>query len=186
MFRLVAVSLFTLALAASAQTPRPMTLVDTINVPRVSDPRISPDGRQLLFVQSDADWKADRRISHIWRINADGTGLTQMTNGHDGENSPRWSPDGATIAFIAKRGTEADAVAQIQLMPAAGGEARALTSHATAVSNITWSPDGASIYFRAADPKPDDQKAREKLKDDVFLYDEDYQQQHLWAVAIAT
>ena len=60
-----------------------------------------------------------------------------------------------------------------------------MTSHATAVSNITWSPDGSTIYFRAADPKSDEQKAREKLKDDVFMFDEDYQQQHLWSVAVA-
>lgn len=184
MFRSVlSVSVF--SLAALAQAPRPMTLVDSINVPQLRDPQISPDGRQVLFVQSDADWKADRRIAHIWKINSDGTGLVQMTSGQDGENSPRWSPDGRTIAFIAKRGTEPEAVAQIQTMPAKGGEARALTSHATAVSDITWAPDGSSLYFLASDAKSEEQKAREKLKDDVFLFDEDYQQRHLWSIAVA-
>ncbi|HJT86619.1 MAG TPA: S9 family peptidase [Bryobacteraceae bacterium] len=185
MFRSVlSVSVF--SLAALAQAPRPMALVDSINVPQLRDPQVSPDGRQVLFVQSDADWKADRRIAHIWKINSDGTGLVQMTSGQDGENSPRWSPDGRTIAFIAKRGTEPEAVAQIQTMPAKGGEARALTSHATAVSAIAWAPDGSSLYFLASDAKSEEQKAREKLKDDVFLFDEDYQQRHLWSVAAAT
>lgn len=171
--------------ALLAQPQRPMTLVDIINMPLVSDPQLSPDGRQIVFVKSEANWKADRRIGHIWRIQADGSGLTQMTSGTDGESSPRWSPDGKTIAFIAKRGTEPEAVAQILLISTAGGEAQPLTTHATAVSNIQWSKDGASIYFRAADPKPEEQKAREKLKDDVFMFDEDFQQQHLWNVAIA-
>jgi dipeptidyl aminopeptidase/acylaminoacyl peptidase len=161
-----------------------MTLVDMIEVPQVSDPQISSDGRQILFVRSDADWKADRRIGHIWRINADGTGLTQMTSGADGENSPRWSPDARTILFLAKRGTDADAVTQIFLMPNAGGEARALSTHATAVSSPAWSPDGTIIYFRAPDPKPEAQKAREKLKDDVYQFDEDFQQQHLWCITV--
>ena len=167
-----------------AQGPRPMTLVDVLNVPQISDPQLSPDGRQILFVRADANWKANKRISHIWRINADSSGLIQLTNGTDGETGPRWSPDGKTIAFIAKReGAEAN---QIQLLSNSGGEARALTSHATAVSNLTWPPDGALIYFRAPDPKTEQQKAREKAKDDVFLFDEDYQQQHLWSVAVAS
>ena len=170
--------------ALMAQAPRPMTLVDIINLPQVSDPQLSPDKRQVLFVQSEANWKADKRISHIWRINADGSGKMQMTSGADGENSARWSPDGNTIAFVAKRGTEPEAVSQVFLLSTAGGEARQLTTHATAVSNIQWSPDGSTIYFRAPDPKSDDQKAREKLKDDVFMFDEDYQQQHLWKVAV--
>ncbi len=178
--------LFLIAIcAAQAQVPRPMTLVDVMNVPVVSDPQISPDGRQIVFTESKPDWKADRRISHIWKINADSTGLVQMTSGADGETSPRWSPDGKTIAFVTKRGTEPDTVAQIFLIANAGGEARPLTAHATAVSNIEWSPDGSTIYFRAADPKSDEQKAREKAKDDVFMFDEDYQQQHLWNVTVA-
>ncbi|MCU1262742.1 MAG: hypothetical protein JWO80_5627 [Bryobacterales bacterium] len=168
-----------------AQSPRPMTLVDMIEVPQLSDPQISDDGRQVLYVRSDADWKADRRIGHIWRVNADGSGVTQMTSGADGESNPRWSPDGKTIAFVAKRGTGPDAVAQILLMPNAGGEARPLTNHPTTVSNISWSPDGATIYFRAADAKTEAEKAKEKLKDDVFQFDENFQQQHLWSVSVA-
>jgi dipeptidyl aminopeptidase/acylaminoacyl peptidase len=167
-----------------AQGPKPMTLVDVLNVPQTSDPQLSPDGRQVLFVIARADWKANKRISHIWKINSDGSGLIQLTNGTDGETSPRWSPDGKTIAFIAKRG---DAEAnQIYLLSNDGGEARALTTHATAVSNIEWSPDGALLYFRAPDSKTEEQKAREKLKDDVFLFDEDYQQQHLWNIAVSS
>jgi len=167
-----------------AQGPRPMTLVDVLNVPQVSDPQLSPDGRQILYVLAESNWKANKRVSHIWKINADGSGLIELTTGPDGENTPRWSPDGKTIAFVAKR---ADAEAnQIYLLSNGGGEARALTGHATAVSSIAWSPDGSLIYFRAPDPKTDQQKAREKLKDDVFLFDEDYQQQHLWNVSVSS
>ncbi len=169
-----------------AQEPRLMTLVDLINLPRISDPQMSPDSRQIVFVQSEANWKANRRINHIWKINADGSGVIQMTSGEDGENSPRWAPDGKTIAFIAKRGTDPDVVNQIFLISSGGGEARSLTTHATAISSIQWSPDGASIFFSAPEPKSEEQKAREKLKDDVVVFDEDYQQQHLWNVVLAS
>ena len=110
--------------------------------------------------------------------------MVQMTSGTDGENNPRWSPDGKTIAFIARRGTGEENVAQIWLISLAGGEAQQLTTHPSAVSNIEWSPDGSTIYFRAPEPKTDEEKAREKLKDDVFMFDENYKQQHLWSAAV--
>jgi dipeptidyl aminopeptidase/acylaminoacyl peptidase len=187
--RIFALAFFTfvfLPQQSSGQSPHPMTLVDMINIPVLSDPQVSGDGTQVLFVRSDADWKADRRIGHIWRVNTDGSGLVQMTSGADGESTPRWSPDGKMIAFVAKRGTEPDAAAQVLLMPNAGGEARALTNHAAAVFNVEWSRDGSAIYFRSGDPKSAEEKAKDKLKDDVFQFDENYQQQHLWSVSVAT
>src|SRR5258708_36273314 len=177
--------LFAMVLPLAAQSPRPMTLVDVINVPFISDPQLSPNGKQVLFVQSRSNWKANRRIGHLWRVETDGSGMIQLTSGADGESAPRWSHDGKTIAFVAKRGTDAESVAQVYTLSNAGGEAQALTTHATAVSNLTWSPDGSTIYFRAADAKTEERKAREKAKDDVTVFDEDFLQQHVWKVALA-
>lgn len=177
-------SLILLAACAAVWAQRPMTIVDTMNVPQLNDPQLSPDGRLVVYVESQPNWKLDRRISHIWKINADGSGMMQMTSGADGETSPRWSPDGKTVAFIARRGAGEENVAQVWLISLAGGEAQQLTMHATAVSNISWSPDGQTIYFRAAEPKTEEEKSRDKLKDDVFMFDENYKQQHLWSVAV--
>src|SRR5205823_9535272 len=111
-------------LVGPAYGQRAMTLVDLLNVPRISDPQVSPDGKQILYVVSRADWTANKRITHIWRVQADGANVIQMTSGTDGESAPRWSPNGKTIAFIAKRGDDAS---EIYLMPSDGGEGRALT-----------------------------------------------------------
>ena len=163
-----------------------MTLVDVMNVPPVSDPEISPNGNQILFVRSEANWKANRRIGHIWRIGADGTKLMQLTSGTDGESSPRWSPDGQSIAFVAKRGTDAESVAQIYILDNAGGEARALTTHATAVSNPHGRPMDPPSTSEPRTRNPTSTRRERKLKDDVIVFDEDFQQQHLWKVTVAT
>lgn len=168
---------------ALAQSPRAMTLVDLLNVPRLSDPQLSPDGRQVLYVLAEANWESNDRIAHIWRVDADGAGTIQMTAGAEGESSPRWSPDGRTVAFLARRG-DADAN-QIHLVPNDGGEARALTEHPTAVSSISWSPDGTAIYFLAPDERDAPEQERLDAKDDVYAFDEDYRQRHAWKVAVA-
>ena len=175
-----------MALASlSAQSPRPMGIVDLLNVPRLADPQLSPDGRDVLFTRSDADWKTGRRVTHIWRARVGSTEAPmQLTNGAESENSPRWSPDGKTIAFTAKRGD--NEFAQIYLLAIDGGEARQLTTHASATSDINWAPDGSAIYFSAPEPKTADDKARERARDDVYAYEENYKQTHLWKVVVST
>ncbi len=170
-----------------AQGQRTMTIVDLINMPSLSDPQLSSDGQQVLYVLSEADWKENKRFSHIWRVQADGSGRVQMTNGDEGEQSPRWSPDGGRIAFIATRDeteAEEDDHGQIFLMSNEGGEAQPLTEHETAVTDISWTPDGAFIYFLAPDPKTEEEKKRDEAKDDVFAFDENYKQRHLWKVSV--
>ena len=169
------------ATLASGQEKRPMTIVELIDVPSVGSPRLSPDGSQILYTRTDTDWEKNGRTTHIWRIAADGTGEVQLTNGEDGESSPRWSPDGTRVAFLAKRGENEHT--QIYVMRNRGGEASPLTNHDSSVGSFQFSPDGKHIFFVASDPKSAEEKKKDKLKDDVFAFDEDYKQRHLFRVA---
>ena len=184
----VAGALLLTALSCSAvleaQGRKAMSPLDLLEVPRVTDPQLAPDGRQVLYVLDRPDWKANRRIGHIWRINIDGSAAIQLTRGERGESSPRWSPDGKQIAFLARRGDNEEN--QIYLLEADGGEARQLTKHAAAVSNIQWAPDGKTIFFLAPEAKTQEEKEREKLRDDVYAYEENYKQRHLWTATVAS
>ncbi len=168
---------------ALAQEKRALTFLDTVELPTIQDPQLSPDGKQILFVMDKPDWKANRRIGHIYRIGTDGANQTQLTFGERGESNPRWSPGGKTIAFTARR--DADTHNQIYLLSVDGGEARRLTNHSVApstqIGNLTWSPDSLTIYFTASDAKSADEREKDRLQDDVYAFEENnFKQRHLW------
>ena len=96
-----------------------------------SDVSWSPDGRRLVF---DGGPGGD---DHIYVIDADGTGLRQLTHGHE-DTAPAWSPDGNTIAFV--RGVS---TFEIYLMNTHGGDQRKLT----AGDDPAWSPHGTFLAF---------------------------------------
>jgi len=171
--------------APLAQGRRPFTLVSLAEVPRIQDVQLSPDGRFVSYMLARADWKANRLITHIWKQATAGGAPVQLTQTDAGESIARWAPDGRTLLFLAR----GDVGQQIFLAPADGGPSRALTRHATSIFAGTppaWSPDGASIYFLAPDPPTDLERERDRLRDDVFAFEENYKPRHLWKVDVAT
>jgi dipeptidyl aminopeptidase/acylaminoacyl peptidase len=171
----------TLAINArpAAQTPRTMTFVSLAEIPRLQDIQLSTDGRSVSYMLGRADWKANRFLTHIWLQPVSGGPPTQLTNGAAGELLARWSPDSRALLFLS--------AGQISVVAADGGTSRQVTHHATSVyggSVPAWSADGSSIYFLASDPLTDGERERERLRDDVFVFEEDYKQRHLWTINV--
>lgn len=173
---LVVSACLTFTSSVSTQTAKhPMTLVDLLNIPRIGDPQIAPDGRAIIFWLSTPDWPANRRVAHLWRINSDGTGLKRLSNEPGPPPSARWSPDSSTIAFLSG--------GSVFVMPADGGTARQVSKR-TGVSEIAWHPSGAFIYFLALDPLTEAERERQRLRGDIVVLDET-RPRHLWKMAVA-
>ena len=168
---------------AGAQAKRPLSFVDMISMPLVQDPQLSPDGTQVVFVMLQADWRANRPIGHLFRIDANGSNQVQLTFGERGESSPRWSPDGKAIAFLARR--DNDASNQIYLLENLGGEARRITSHNTAPAALQWAPDGSAIYFTAPEPPTAEEREKSRVQDDVYAFEENFKHRHLWVADLS-
>ena len=85
-----------------------------------TDPQWSPNGRAIAFV-SDRTGLAfeSSRNTDVWTIPAEGGTLTRISDHPEADNSPRWSPDGRTIAFVGS--VNARQHPKIYLAPSNGG-----------------------------------------------------------------
>ena len=89
-----------------AEGKRGVTAEDYLAFEFVSDPRVSPDGKLVAYVITTVDQKQNRRHSSIWMTTTDGgRGPWQFTTSPQNSNTPRWSPDGQSLAFISSRGS---------------------------------------------------------------------------------
>ena len=171
-FALAFTGLAGLGLAADAAAPkRAFTVPDLYRLKGVEEPTISPDGKSIVYKLTTSDLTAVKRWSQLWRIDADGGNPRALTFTDKVDSSPRFSPDGRTLAFVSTRtGTP-----QVFFLPLNGGEPRQRTDFPGGVAGPLFSADGRWLAFSAdvypecgadaaCNEKIDDAREKSKLK----------------------
>ena len=173
--------------SVQAQTRR-LELNDFAKITSVSDPQISPDGKSIVFVVSRVNLEQDRSDRQLVLIDiATGTQIV-LTYERKGVGSPRWSPSGDRLAFVAVDGAGRDARPQVFVLSMAGGEARKITEAPNSIEQFAWRPNGQDIAYVTSD-EPENKKDIEKHHDAFEVGDNDYlateaeQPSHLWILS---
>jgi dipeptidyl aminopeptidase/acylaminoacyl peptidase len=135
---------------------------------RVSDPRISPDGTQVLFAVRHSDLEGNAGQGHLYVAGMDGSNKRRISpkDGNDGHGL--WRPDGARIGFLHQ--------GQIWEMNPDGSRRTQLTDIPAEVTGFRYSPTGETILFASpvpAEARHDDllaglDKARARIADELM------------------
>jgi dipeptidyl aminopeptidase/acylaminoacyl peptidase len=144
---------------------------DLYAIKLVDDPQITPDGERVAYVVVEIDRTTYEYHRSIWLAATEG-GQPRRYTGGDNDTTPRWSPDGRSLAFTRAPAGEMKPKTieerdrgvgkpQLWLLPADGGEARQLTWERWGASDPVFSPDGAFVVYSAEVGDPDDPEAED-------------------------
>jgi dipeptidyl aminopeptidase/acylaminoacyl peptidase len=153
-------------LAATTQAQptdrRPLRPEDTYRMQSVSAPRLSPDGKWILYTQTKVDSAKDGYDGKLYMTGTDGEETIPLTEQTKGTGQPAWSPDDRYISFLSK-GKGDDGASQVFLMNRKGGEPVQLTAVKGEIAAYRWFPDAKRILLEIRDPSTAD-TAKSKVR----------------------
>ncbi len=159
-----------LILAACAALPaapgRPFRFDELARAGRVGGFSLSPDGQWVVYSVGTPDVEENRTPTALWLQSVSGSQARRLTSGEKRDSDPKFSPDGARIAFLSNR----DGGSQIFVLDLSGGEPAKASSFPADIGGFRWSPDGKWFVFTAdvfpdcPDAACDERRFREREK----------------------
>ncbi len=119
---------------------RAFTVEDLMALKRISDPRVSPDGRYLVFVLREIDLQANKGHNSLWflALAAVGDEPRRLTDATSNDSSPRWASDSRTLYFLSTRSGSS----QVWRLHFGSGVAQRVTDYPLDVGALKVSPRG--------------------------------------------
>lgn len=112
----------------------------------VSDPHLSPDGKLVAYVLTTVDQRQNRRQSNIWLASVDGSRAPRpFTTSPQSSTSPRWSPDGQSLAFLSSRPATTDTNNQSAPTASAAPNASPMPGTGSNTPSPASTPGGATL-----------------------------------------
>ena len=177
--------------AKPAQTPPSTvpTIDQSLEWQAAFDPRISPDGKRVVYEVQKTNWEENAFERNLWIGDVVSGETHALTTAKKSSTNPAWSPDRKWIAFLSDRpgqitGT-AEGKKQLYVISADGGEAQQLTKVENDVSDFEWAPDSKRIAFSMSDPESKAMKDRKEKYGEYSVVHSDYQMTHLWIIEFA-
>ena len=136
---------------SAAQEKRSDTLLTVqhyLDLEQVAAPRISPDGKQVVYTRRYVNKLEDRWDATLWIMNVDGSHNRMLGKGA----SAVWSPDGTRLAYLAE-GEPRGMQVFVRYMDAEGATSQA-TRTDQSPADVRWSPDGKWLGFSMVVPTP--------------------------------
>ncbi len=153
------------SLLAQEAGRRPMTVDDAMNMVRLENVLMSPDGKRVFFSKSELDWGENKRKSSHYMTAADAGEAIQFI-GEAGGSAFQFSPDGKYLSFL----RNVDEKEQIFWLGMSGGEAVKLTDHKGGIVSYEWSADASKIFFTANEAlSNEEQKEHDKGADAYYV-----------------
>ena len=129
--------------------------VDPDRAPDDHDPKREPRVSVVRRIRYRADglgWRGEA-FRHVFVVDRESGETRQLTDGEGDDSAPAWSPDGASIAFVADRRPDRETAthSDVYVVPASGGDPELRSQGLSSVASLRWSPDGDAIAVVGSD-----------------------------------
>ena len=162
-----------------------LTPDDLLGLHQVSDAQLHPDGKRIAYTVSAlvTEPKKAKADSRVWLTTLAGDDPRPLSAEGTRAASPRWSPDGATLAFLGSR--EGEGNDQLFFLNE-WGEARQATDCPGGVAGFSWLPDGSGLLLLVTDAPPEDEEDEHEAGRDWTVYEHDHRFTRIWRYDLAS